>query len=167
LINHIKSIRKLEGFGNCTIVIIIEANLGWEAQNHQAALKRKKIENVCFMREDRENTGIRTTEYLKNAMALKFIKKLEDKRVMFHKNYITVDVKSTPYSIKQELIKQMENFCRKIIMPNDLQKAPKILWTGKGGYGFDDRVMCVFMLSMFIGVFFSSDKYNDYKSYKK
>lgn len=137
MIKHIEAIRKVDGLINALLVIIPESNLGWEAQRTEEDLRRNKIKNVVFIKEDGQSNraGFRMDENLKNAMALATKDKLERGKIVFHKNFMCVDPDSTAASLKDNIVRQFRNYSRKLVLPNDINKQPKVFWGGKSGYG--------------------------------
>jgi hypothetical protein len=117
------------------------------------------------MYEDNGSVGVRSTAELKKQMALAFSFILSNKRFKFHKYFQTMTNKMTPSLMKQEVIKQMKDYCIKVKRnPNDNFAPPTEIYTGKSGYGCDDIIITI-QMNYIMYLKFISDKQNYQKYY--
>jgi len=137
--------------------------LGWEAHRHENELKKKGLRNLCFIKEDEGRVGFKTTAENKDYMSLSFKDKIEKGSVQFHEKFLSISEFDNAKKMKDELVDQLYNYCKKVEPSRDPNKPPKISWGGKSGYGFDDNVMALMMILTMKREFFTSRKYNMYK----
>lgn len=128
---------------------------GWEAPRTKQDLKRAGVKNIVFLSEDGQldRVGYRTDEPLKNAFATATKDKLDRGKIVFYKDFVCCDENSSPSTMMDELVKQLQNYSRKLVIPKDVNKPPKVFWGGKMGYGFDDNVIPSFLFhnEIFLG----------------
>lgn len=68
---------------------------------------------------------------------------LRNKKILFHKDFVCTSQKYTPVEMKDEIIRQLSNYVRIVEVNKNIYEPPKVKYTGKDGYGFDDHVMAI------------------------
>lgn len=137
---HISSIRKIPELTFSTVQIIVERNLGFEAEHMERALKYE--ENVVFYRDKAANrTGVLTTENVKlGAMTLTNVM-LREKRVHILQGQTLV---SQDYSAaRRRLREQLEIFSFQFKTPENVFQKGRFALSGKVGGLKDDIVICL------------------------
>jgi hypothetical protein len=146
-----QAVLKIRGLERARPIVAIECNLGFEAQRQTDTLmeasRKGLIPAPIIMYEDgagNQRPGIRTTNENKAAMVALFDKSLTRNRVFFHEKYVctSANASDTPERMREEQVRQYDNFARIVIPTNNVHEPPKVIYSGKRGYGGgDDRTM--------------------------
>jgi hypothetical protein len=137
---HVALIRRIQELAFSTVQIIVERNLGFEAEHMERALKME--ENVVFYRDKAANrTGVLTTENVKlGAMTLTNVM-LREKRVHILQGSMLV---SQDYSTaRRRLREQLEIFSFQFKTPENVFQKGRFALSGKVGGLKDDVVICL------------------------
>jgi hypothetical protein len=137
---HIASVRKIQELAFSLIQIIVERNLGFEAEHMERALKFE--ENVVFYRDSHANrTGVLTTENVKlGAMTLTNVM-LREKRVHIMPGAQLVSLDHA--SARRRLREQLEIFSFQFKTPENVFQKGRFALSGKVGGLKDDVVICL------------------------
>lgn len=169
LIRHIEKLRSIPNYRNSTIVFVPESNYAFEGYRLALELKRQatnndvSLSNICIMDEDDCRPGIRTSDNLKALMAITTRMRLEAKAIRFHKSFFTCDEDKNEVQLKKDFCDQLKNYCEITIPNKDPFQAPRIKYSGKGGYGSDDSVIAIGINILMHGRFLQSPKYEKYR----
>ncbi len=154
LIKHISTIRNIRSstgynFANSKIVLIIEANLGFEHYRIANILTTTGIDYIR-LNEHNGNFGIYTTPMLKGKMVDQFKLGLARDNFVFSKGFFTNSLKAgdVPYApdeIIMEFCTQLLNFEKRYKYKTNNERQPDIIFTGKGTNKCDDLVMAMLL----------------------
>ena len=137
---HIASIRLIQEMAFSPIQIIVERNLGFEAEHMERALKLE--ENVFFYKDAiAKRTGVLTTENVKlGAMTLTNVM-LREKRIHMlpSEALVSQDVSSA----RRRLREQLEIFSFQFKTPENVFQKGRFALSGKVGGLKDDIVICL------------------------
>lgn len=100
------------------------------------------------MREDEldgsDGYGVRMNKTLKKAMAIAFSIVLTRENFKWWKDFTTNTTKMTPNDMKEEIMKQMKDYCVILKKPTrDPFAPPTEIYSGKSGYGYDDLMIAI------------------------
>jgi hypothetical protein len=112
-----------------------------------------------FIYEDNGFVGIRTTDELKQKMAIVFDTLLSFSKFKFHYKFTTITKNKTPLMMKEEVVKQAKDYSIRIERSNNKFIKPTEIYTGKSGYGYDDIIMAEQISYIVIIYFNNSAKY--------
>ncbi len=156
LVRHIRALRRMRGFSDSQIVVIVEKNYGgpiWPTM-HAAEVAREGMSNIVFARRHQNNSdphhqaGVQTTSVNKPAMMEKLKRLLEIRGLRFSKNIVSVcDPARNATQMVHELIAQLDGYRERITKDiHDPTKPAKRELSGKiGPAGRDDLVDCLAM----------------------
>ncbi len=138
--HHIASVRRIPEMAFSPIQIIVERNLGFEAEHMERALNTE--ENVFFYRDAiAKRTGVLTTENVKlGAMTLTNVM-LREKRVHILPGETLVS--QDPSSARRRLREQLEIFSFQFKTPENVFQKGRFALSGKVGGLKDDIVICL------------------------
>lgn len=174
IVHLMDKVKTLPGMRSALAVILIESNLGDSAATIVASLRRRGIEDghgVVIMCEHRSKrggvewqSGMLKTQALTNAMATAFAHKLTDRSLCFHRRFVHSGNKyKEAAQLQKDIVKQLLNYKKKITPNNNKDKPPKITYSGKEGYGFDDHVVALLFNPLSRRVFWNNKtKYGIY-----
>ena len=137
---HIRAVRRLQELTFSTVVVIVERNLGFEAEHLQRGLCH--LEGVRFYHDQQANrVGVLTTENVKlGAMTLTNIM-LREKRV--HVLPDTQFVSATVTQTKVKLREQLQIYSFQFKQPDSVFQKSRYALSGKVGGLKDDVVICL------------------------
>lgn len=162
LVPHLQKIREMPEFGSATFILIPESNLGFEGSNLADFLIHHTRFPVISVNEDSDRPGIKNDADTKRALANALGLMIHSDRVQFYCNFFTTSYGFTNKTMKDEIYKQLANFCCIIRPSENIYKPPTIYFSGKEGYGYDDLVIA---LQLNIGLsrfFLTSPKYRGF-----
>lgn len=138
--HHITGLRHIPEFSFSRIVVLVERNLGFEAEHMRRVLGT--MENVHFYQDQQANrVGVLTTETVKlGAMTLTNVL-LREKRV-----HVLPDaqfVSQTTAQCKRKLREQLEIYSFQFKMPDSVFQKARYALSGKVGGLKDDVVICL------------------------
>lgn len=140
---HINNIRKVREFVLSQIVIMVERNLGFEAEHHQRALNG--ITGVRFRVDHAARRyGILTTEEVKYAMMTLFNNMLRDQRVAFREPLISED----PVAARRRIQEQMKVYSFQFKQAVNCFGKQRVALCGKVG-GMKDDVVIALQLAVY------------------
>ena len=100
---HINRIRSHDEFDTSEIVVMVERNLGFEAEHHERALSG--LSNVRFrVDHSAKRFGILTTEEIKYAMMTLVNNMLRDQRIALYANLVSEDPQANRRRLKEQLV---------------------------------------------------------------
>jgi hypothetical protein len=156
-----------------TFHIMIEKYTGLEAMHVYNFLKKYNAKHwnyqLSFFKEQPNDIthageiGIHLTNEKKDAFSRMYKAKFEAGLISLHKNFKALysPPNSMMYStdlVREELKKELLNYGFKIERPKRSDfNEPKIFWSGKQGYGFDDKVLAL-IENLYFYVFFERMK---------
>lgn len=137
---HIACVRRIPELAFSTIVILVERNLGFEAEHLQRALG--SIEGVSFYRDQKANrVGVLTTEAVKlGAMTLTNVF-LRERRVHVLGDDLFVSLSTA--QCKRKLREQLEIYSFQFKLPDSVFQKARYALSGKVGGLKDDVVICL------------------------
>lgn len=127
LVNHIKRVRKLEFCSASTCVVDVESGTGMEA-GHIRRLISRNFSRVVFMTDFTRKPGRKTTQAVKEEMALLTHHFLKTGSLAFHSKWVTSA--KDPAKLLGSLRSQLATYSR--IIKVNLQSTNSITYTGKG-----------------------------------
>ncbi len=176
LVDHIGRLRQIPGMRDAVIIFIPESNLAFEGI-HQANLLRKAYHEqidppqntimddrsshrIVLMKEDDNRIGVRTNADLKKGMKLALEEMFKARRVRIHSRFMVVHEGSNREEILQQLRDELDNYSAIYTPSKNLYEGPKVRFSGKLGFGYDDLVICLQLnLIMKRRFFQASDRY--------
>lgn len=161
LIEHIKTLKSKSFLKSALVVFVPESNLDVSAQLISNFVK-SKIQPLCIMNEDGGKPGIRTTNNLKHAMALKLRKKIELGYLFFHNDLVTLHSEKNKEEMMEEFVSQLTHYSRIVKKAKNKTDRPTITFSGKGGAGFDDLCMALQINLIMKKTFFENTSYKSY-----
>lgn len=173
LVSHIQATRRLKGFEQSMAVVIVESNLPGIATDVARHLSGSRLSNVISMREDREpyhateiRAGSRTNEQNRVAMIEMFKKRLEEKRVLIHKDFVVSQPEYSMYPDPEKaMFQQLSGFTLiTVVNPRDVTARPKKVYTGKISGGKDDAVLSLSDNCYHHAVFMTDERYAMYRT---
>lgn len=168
---HIRTIRSFHQFKYAKIVLIIESNLGLEAVWYSKFINTfsTKTESGIIIMKEHETRGIYgfgvpMAKELKKHMAISFRQLLDNDMFKFHVDFFTTTENKTAADMKEEIIKQLKEYCIIIQQPSGRDKfqPPTERYSGKSGYGYDDLAITLQLGLMMKFQFFKSEKYKSH-----
>jgi hypothetical protein len=143
---HVKRIKSVSEFVFSQIVIMVERNLGFEAEHHQRALNG--LEHTRFRIDHTANRyGILTTEEVKYAMMTLFNNMLRDQRVAFREPLLSED----PPAARRRVQEQMKVYSFQFKQAVNCFGKQRVALCGKVGGMKDDVV-----IALQLGVYYSA-----------
>jgi len=153
LIDHIRAIRRNHQFKTALILLVIECNLGNEAEWVVARLCEKmpydcnlrvyKEQSIDDWGKERTRTGFRTTDLNKEDAVGSLNERLFKQKIHLYSNWIQTreDYVDAGMPSHQILLNEMSNFSRKYIPPKQDYQDGKYVFAGKTSGRKDDAVM--------------------------
>jgi hypothetical protein len=173
LVSHIMATRRLKGFELSMAVVIVESNLPGVATDVARHLAQSHVQNVISMREDREpyhateiRAGSRTNEQNRVAMIEMFKKRLEEKHILIHKDFVVSRPEYSMYpDVEAAMFQQLSSFTLiTVVNPRDVTARPKKVYTGKISGGKDDAVLSLSDNCYHHAVFMTEERYAMYRT---
>jgi hypothetical protein len=158
---HLRTIRGLE---QSTIVFIPESNYAFSGQYAAQALYKLGL-RVVTMNEDHNRAGIRTNNLLKKMMARIYAEQLKRGRIMYHRDFFTLDENCHIDDLKKEMIRQFGDYtCIKKESSRDpYGENIKEIYTGKINNKPDDIIISLQLNELMKRQFYSNpEKYSMY-----
>ncbi len=164
LVDHINAIREIPGFEGCTIGLIVESNLGNEAEYQDLACRLAHLERIVVMNEDtsHERLGIRTTATLKRSMAFMTGLLLMHGKIKFHRHLFSVNGRQSALQLRQQLLGQFLNYKRIVKPAQDEWDTSKETFTGKKGGNKDD-----ILIALQLGIYMKEVAYAKPEKYQR
>jgi len=137
---HIKEIRRITEFAYSPIQIIVERNLGFEAEHFQRNLQDE--ENVVFYRDMQAGrTGVLTTENVKlGAMTMTNVMLREQRIALLPSTQL---ISRDPQEARRRLKEQLEIYSLQFKTPENAFQKGRYALSGKVGGFKDDIVICL------------------------
>ena len=140
---HIKRLREVRELTMSQIIIMVERNLGFEAEHHQRALNgipwtRFRIDHAA------KRYGILTTEEVKYAMMTLFNNMLRDQRVAFRNPLLSED----PTAARRRIQEQMKVYSFQFKQAVNCFGKQRVALCGKVG-GMKDDVVIALQLAVY------------------
>ena len=140
---HIKRIKCTSEFLFSEIVIMVERNLGFEAEHHQRALNG--LPHTRFRIDHSANRyGILTTEEVKYGMMTLFNNMLRDQRVAFYNPLLSED----PAAARRRIQEQMKVYSFQFKQAANCFGKQRVALCGKVG-GMKDDVVIALQLAVY------------------
>lgn len=162
LYDHVIRLRRTPLFATSLFVVGIESNYAFESDRYASRLITEDgIDHLIFMDEDECRTGVRTTNKLKEQMALLFMEAISYDAVEFYDKLVTsCDDEGDAKNMKRLLFKQLENYSTKPSM------SGKRIFTGKINKQQDDLAICLQLNFLYHRMFWhDKTKYGKYHRY--
>lgn len=140
---HVLRIRRVREFALSHIVIMVERNLGFEAEHHERALNglqgtRHRIDHSA------RRYGILTTEEVKYGMMTLFNNMLRDQRVAFCEPLLSED----PVAARRRIQEQMKVYSFQFKQAANCFGKQRVALCGKVG-GMKDDVVIALQLAVY------------------
>lgn len=163
LIEHLRLLRRHSRYCSlATLVLMPEANLGFEAHYIERSVMRSKMARCCVTMRDDDTPGLRTTHKVKEAMYVKTKDALNDDRIVFADSIVTANPETTAEELKSELKDEMQTYSVVVEHPQSVFADSKKTFTGKIGGFQDDLIVCLQLNVLWHGDFFLDRKYASY-----
>ncbi len=182
LVAHTEEVRRrIPGAQNAKALVIVESNMGTEAQWFQKWVRTMYpmfYQNCLFLTEDTNDlTGFRSTQRIKHTMVMSFVDRLTTRPrgprghgavapkpspgVLRYHDFITMTPGMDGDSMFEKVITQFKGFTRfsSKAQADEAGKHVTFTYNGKGGRGKDDLVMSFLFTSFMMIRFYTSDKY--------
>ena len=163
LIEHIAALKARPNLKNALVVLMPEANLGFEAHYIERCVMQSRFARCCVTMRDREQPGLRTTHAVKESMYIKTKAAFADEAVRFAKNMVNVNPETTVESMKKDLQHEMRTYSVIIDHPLSLFAQSKKTFSGKIGGFQDDLVVCLQLNILWHTQFYIDSKYGPYR----
>lgn len=163
LIEHIAAIKSRPHFRNAVIVLMPEANLGFEAHYIQRCVMQSRFARCSVTMRDKDQPGLRTTHAVKESMYIKTKAMFADEGVRFVKNMVNVNPETTTESMKKDLEHEMRTYSVVIDHPLSLFAQSKKTFSGKIGGFQDDLIVCLQLNILWHTQFYIDSKYGPYR----
>lgn len=162
LTGHLKALRSR--FKNAKVCIMIENNLGQEADWLKIEIEKNGISGCVFMNDGDLKTGVRTSHQIKKDMMLKTSRLFFKNQLFMAVNLISMNQDKMPMQkLNDEFKRQLLNYVEMKKPPSDLFGETKVVWTGKINPGTkDDMCVALQLLIYWKDVFHNHDKYKMY-----
>ena len=140
---HVQRIKMRPEFFTSEIVIMVERNLGFEAEHHQRALNG--LQHTRFRIDYTANRyGILTTEDVKYGMMTLFDNMLRDQRVAFYDPLLSED----PTAARRRIQEQMKVYSFQFKQAANCFGKARVALCGKVG-GMKDDVVIALQLAVY------------------
>ena len=160
LLGHIKAIRQTRHFRDSLVVLMPEANLGYEAHHIERVVMRSPMGAACMCMRDDAQPGLRTTHAVKEAMHVKFNDALEDDGVVLMENLICVG--GSDKKLVRDLRDELTTYSCVVDNGASVFSQAKKTYTGKVGGFQDDLCICIQLNMLWHSSFFKESKYRVY-----
>jgi hypothetical protein len=146
LIEHIDRIRFNIMWSKSPIMVLVEHNLGFEAEHHERALRH--LPNVTFYKDPRrQRVGILTTLQVKHAMCTLTKAMLIEKRISVLKEQEGF-VSRDGAAMKRLLMEELETYSYQFKSASSIFSRDQCALSGKVG-GMRDDLAIVFQLAVY------------------
>jgi hypothetical protein len=140
---HIQRIRSVRELQFSEVIIMVERNLGFEAEHHERALNglphtRSRVDHTA------RRFGILTTEEVKYGMMTLFNNMLRDQRVAFHDPLLSED----PVAARRRIEQQMSVYSFQYKQAANCFGRQRVALCGKVG-GMKDDVVIALQLAVY------------------
>jgi hypothetical protein len=146
LLDHIDRIRANILWSKSLITVLVEHNLGFEAEHHERALRH--LPGVNFYRDDkRQRVGILTTLQVKHAMCTLTNAMLRETRLSLlssEKGFVSKD----GAAMKRLLLEELETYSYQFKGASSIFSRDQCALSGKVG-GMRDDLAIVFQLAVY------------------
>lgn len=163
LIEHLAALKALPNLRNAILVMMPEANLGFEAHYIDRLVMQSRFCRCSVTMRDKDQPGLRTTHQVKEAMYVKTKAALADESVRFSKNMVNVNPETTVESMKKDLEHEMRTYSVVIDHPVSLFAQSKKTFSGKIGGFQDDLIVCLQLNILWHTQFYVDPKYQPYR----
>lgn len=163
LIEHIAALKARPNLRNALVVLMPEANLGFEAHYIERCVMQSRFARCCVTMRDKEQPGLRTTHAVKESMYIKTKAAFADEAVRFTKNTVNVNPETTVESMKKDLEHEMRTYSIIIDHPMSVFAQSKKTFSGKIGGFQDDLVVCLQLNILWHTQFYIDSKYGPYR----
>ena len=163
IVRHIARIREQPDLSNCTIVLCLESNLGFECQHIIHMLQREKVRRWLAMSEGAGGTvGWLTTNERKEAMMLQMRSVLNVGCIALWERFFTLSY-DTSDEVCRLAQKQLEAFTILVEPSRTPFGKPRKTYTGKIGGAQDDLCVALQLALSACRCFYSTDRYACYR----
>lgn len=157
----------MDDFKSSVIVFVPESNLGNEGWHLGELLAQEQIPKVCILKEDVSEgiarPGIRIYDKLKERLVWVLEERFVSGTVYLYEHFFSISQENGPKVMLDEIENQLINFARKEKKKNDPDLAPRILFQGKSGYGYDDVVCAWFLIPLAKKAFERNPQYGEWR----
>ena len=161
--DHIQKLRALPTLKNCTVVLGVESNLGFEAQHMLHALRRMELHNLIPLYEGVDSTvGLLTTNKTKEVMCTALQELLSSNRLQTFTQFMSISV--GPIEMIKRLTEELRSFMIYVDQPRSLVSRSRRTYTGKMGGHQDDAAMALQMSILCMQCFTRHSKYANVRS---
>ena len=160
LIGHVREILLTRQFRNARVVLMPEANLGFEAHHIERVLMKSECGSACMCMRDDAQPGLRTTHAVKEAMHVKFNDALEDDGVVLMDDLICIG--GSAKKIVRDLRDELTTYACVVDNGASVFSQAKKTYTGKVGGFQDDLCICIQLNMLWHSSFFKEPKYRTY-----
>ena len=137
---HVRDLRKIAQFEYSDLMIIVERNLGFEAEHMQRALRDEPL--TRFWRDaQQQRTGVTTTDVIKHAAMTLTNVFLRERRLCLLPNEMFVA--HDPLEVKRRIREQLEIYSLQFKTGETVFTKTRIALSGKVGGFKDDLVICL------------------------
>ncbi len=159
---HIRKLRKRPILKHAMFVVIIENNLGMEAEHIHELFDRENVHSLVYMNEGDLKTGVRTSSLVKREMMIATRTALLNFRLAFDDEFITSGIE---VEIKKEFKRQMLAYSEIKETPRNILGHVKVGWKGKLSHGMkDDMSVALQLLIYWKKVFFENARYLPFRT---
>jgi hypothetical protein len=138
--NHVRDLRRIAQFEYSELLVIVERNLGFEAEHMQRAFRDAPL--MRFWRDDQnQRTGVITTDVVKHAaMTLTNVFLREHRLCLLHNEMF---VAHDPSEVKRRIREQLEIYSLQYKSGETVFTRTRVALSGKVGGFKDDLVICI------------------------
>lgn len=161
LLQHIQEILLTRHLRDARVVLMPEANLGFEAHHIERVVMKSKMGPACCCMRDADQPGLRTTHAVKEAMHVKFHDALEDDGVVLMEDLICVG--GSAKKLVKDLRDELTTYSCVVDNGASVFSQAKKTFTGKVGGFQDDLAICIQLNMLWHSAFFKESKYSVYR----
>ena len=137
---HVRELRRIAQFEYSELLVIVERNLGFEAEHMQRALRNEPL--MRFWRDDQaQRTGVLTTDVIKHAAMTLTNVFLRERRLCLMPN--ETFVAQDPLEVRRRIREQLEIYSLQFKSGETVFTKTRIALSGKVGGFKDDLVICL------------------------
>lgn len=138
--NHIEGLRKIPTLAFSEVVVIVERNLGFEAEHIKRSCKA--LTGVDFYHDDQAHrTGVLTTDKVKLAAMTLLNLMLRERRVHILPEALLIS--QDPKGARKRMREQLEVYSMQFKVPDTVFQRGRYALSGKVGGMKDDIVICL------------------------
>jgi len=160
LVRHLRTLQSINTLRNASLVVGVEANLGFEANHVLHALRKAGVPHIALHEGAQESVGVLTTNASKELMCVGLQELIDHKRMVISRQLVSLS--ASPLETLDTLFKQMNTYTIVVEAPRTPFGKPRRTYTGKVGGNQDDLCIALQLAVLSMRIFQKNDKYKRY-----